>query len=86
MIISYSHNGQCAHILVDVQSAVCDAATLFSVLTQIFINTILLEDSSQSLQVICNNFLILKDTECAHILEDVVSASPDAATWFSGLT
>jgi hypothetical protein len=68
----------------DAQSAVCDAATLFSVLTQIFINTILLEDCSQSLQVICNNFLIWQSTECSHILEDVVSASPDAATWFSG--
>jgi hypothetical protein len=77
---------ECAHILVDAQSAVCDAATLFLVLTQIFIKSILLEDSSQSLQVISNNLLIWQSTECAHILEDAVSASPDAATWFSGLT
>jgi hypothetical protein len=62
----FSQWTECAHILVDAQSAVCDAATLFSVLTQIFINTILLEDSSQSLQVICNSFLIWQSTVCPH--------------------
>jgi hypothetical protein len=37
------------------------------------------------LQVIYNEFLLQKCTECAHILEDVQSASCDAATWFAGL-
>jgi hypothetical protein len=35
--------------------------------------------------VIYNDVLISKCRKCAHILEDVQSASCDAATWFSGL-
>jgi hypothetical protein len=76
---------ECAHNLEHAKNASCDAATLFSGLTQIYINTILLEDSWQRWQVIRNNFLLWQCTECAHILEYIESASRDPATWFSGL-
>jgi ribosomal protein L37AE/L43A len=76
---------ECVHNLEDAQNASCDAATLFSGLTQIYINEILLEDSWKMLHVIRNNFLLWQCTECAHILKDIESASRVAATWFSGL-
>jgi hypothetical protein len=49
-----------------------------------YINEILLKDTWQSLQVIYFDFLLRQCTKCAHILEDVQSASCDAATCFSG--
>jgi hypothetical protein len=76
---------ECAHILKDAQSAFCYAATWLSGLTKIYINEILIKDKWQSLQVIYNEFLLQQCTECAHILENVQSASCDAATWFAGL-
>ena len=76
---------KCAHILEDVQSASCDAARWFSGLIQIYIIEILLQDSWRSLHMIYNDFLHSQCIECAHILEDVQSASYGAATWFSGL-
>ena len=49
---------ECAHILEDVQSASCDAATRFSGVTQMYINVILLKDSWQSVQVSYIDFLL----------------------------
>jgi hypothetical protein len=76
---------ECAYILEDVQSASCDAAALFSKLTQIYNNQFLLKKQLIKFASDYYNFLLPECTECAHILEDVQSVICDAATWFSGL-